>query len=155
MIEKDLVNILKINNLIITTAESCTGGMIASRIVNVPGASAVFKQGYITYCDEAKISMLGVSRQTIGKFFAVSAETASEMAMGGAKKANADVCISVTGVAGPDTEDGKPVGLVYIGVCILGSIHVRECHFTGDRASIREQSAQHAMEYAVELLSEI
>jgi PncC family amidohydrolase len=129
--------------------------MIASRIVNVPGASAVFKQGYITYCDEAKISMLGVSRKTIEKFYAVSAETASEMAMGGAKTANADVCISVTGVAGPDTEDGKPVGLVYIGVCILGSIHVRECHFTGDRASIREQSAQHAMEYAVELLSEI
>lgn len=155
MIENDLVNILKNNNLVITTAESCTGGMVASRIVNVPGASSVFKQGYITYCDEAKISMLGVRRQTIEKHFAVSRETAEEMASGAACAANADVGISVTGVAGPDKEDGKPVGLVYTGVYVSGKTYVRELHFDGDRASIRNQSAQAALEFAYEKISEM
>ena len=155
MIEAELVKILKIKNLIITTAESCTGGMIASRIVNVPGASAVFKQGYITYCDEAKISMLGVSRQTIEKYYAVSSQSAEEMAAGGAKAARADICVAVTGVAGPDKEDGKPVGLVYIGLYMCGKCYVKECNFNGDRAAIREQACETALEMTLENLKRI
>ena len=115
LLEKHVVDVLKEKKLTITTAESCTGGMISSRIVNVPGASAVLKQAYVTYCDEAKHTVLGVKKETLEKYYAVSSQTACEMAEGGAKAAGADVCVSVTGVAGPDTEDGKPVGCVFIG----------------------------------------
>ena len=115
--------------------------MISSRIVNVPGASAVLKQAYVTYCDEAKHTVLGVKKETLEKYYAVSSQTACEMAEGGAKAAGADVCVSVTGVAGPDTEDGKPVGCVFIGcfiteMLLLRNIHLRKPYgntFTGSR----------------------
>ena len=155
IIEAELVDVLKKNKLIITTAESCTGGMIASRIVNVPGASAVFKQGYITYCDEAKINMLHVRKETIEEYYAVSAQTAKEMASGGARAADADVCIAVTGVAGPDKEDGKPVGLVYIGLYICGKTYVNEYNFDGDRMQIRNQACQNALIMALESIKKI
>ena len=125
LLEKHVVDVLKEKKLTITTAESCTGGMISSRIVNVPGASAVLKQAYVTYCDEAKHTVLGVKKETLEKYYAVSSQTACEMAEGGAKAAGADVCVSVTGVAGPDTEDGKPVGCVFIGCFYNGNVTVK------------------------------
>lgn len=145
MIEELVVDKLRKKGRMITTAESCTGGMIASRLVNVPGASAVFKEGYITYSDAAKVKMLGVDSDTIRTFGAVSKETAYEMALCGAKKAEADICIAVTGVAGPSEEDGKPVGLVYIGCSYLGSVNVKEYSYTGNRADIRGQAAEDAL----------
>ena len=126
--------------------------MIASRIVNVPGASAVFKQGYITYCDEAKISILGVKADTLEKYHAVSRETAAQMAEGGAGAAGADACIAVTGVAGPDKEDGMPVGLVYIGLFIYDKTYVKEFHFSGSRIEIRNQACEEALKLILEYI---
>lgn len=115
-IEEKVVAALLRADMLLTTAESCTGGMVAASVVNVSGASKVFHQGYITYCDEAKNSILGVRKETLDKYKAVSAQTACEMALGALKAAQADIAVSVTGVAGPSMEDGKPVGLVYIGI---------------------------------------
>ena len=118
--EESIVDLLKEKQMTVTTAESCTGGLLSGRILNVPGASAVYKEGYITYSNEAKEKLLGVSHETLETYGAVSYETAREMAAGAARSAGADVALAVTGIAGPDggTKE-KPVGLVYIG-CIYG-----------------------------------
>ena len=99
-IEEKVVTALKDKKMLLTTAESCTGGMIAASVVNVSGASNVFHQGYITYCDEAKNSILGVKKETLDKYKAVSPQVACEMALGALKISGADIAVSVTGVAG-------------------------------------------------------
>lgn len=134
----------------LATAESCTGGMVAARIVSVPGASEVFGYGYITYSNEAKHRVLQVSEQTLAGYTAVSRETAEEMAAGCAKNAQADLALSVTGLAGPGggTAD-KPVGLVYIGCCYRGDVTVKEYRFDGDRQQIREDAACAALELGI------
>ena len=109
-----LVKLLKKKNLTVTTAESCTGGMIASAIVSVAGASACFKEGYITYSNEAKKKLLGVREDTLKQYTVVSAQVAQEMAAGAAAAAQSSLAVSVTGVAGPDPDEGNPVGLVYM-----------------------------------------
>ena len=152
LLEKHVVDVLKEKKLTITTAESCTGGMISSRIVNVPGASAVLKQAYVTYCDEAKHTVFGVKKETLEKYYAVSSQTACEMAEGGAKAAGADVCVSVTGVAGPDTEDGKPVGCVFIGCFYNGNVTVKEYSFKGNRMEIRSQAADEALKLVLNVV---
>lgn len=140
--EEAVVRLLSRYGLTVTTAESCTGGMMASRIVNIPGASEVFNEGFITYSNKAKRKFLGVSKSTLKKYGAVSEQTAREMAEGGVRKADADACIAVTGIAGPDGgTDEKPVGLVYVGCCLKDEVTVEECHFRGTRGEIREQSA--------------
>ena len=132
--------------LSLTTAESCTGGLLAGRLVNVPGVSEVFKQGFVTYSNKAKRKLIGVKKMTLKKYTAVSAQTAWEMARGGAVLTDADVCISVTGYAGPESgEDGQPAGLVYIGCNVKGRIEVQEFHFSGDRRTIRELATVHAL----------
>lgn len=151
-IEQEVVMLLREKALVMTTAESCTGGLVAAGIVNVPGASAVFKEGYITYSNEAKQKLLGVSAQTLAQHTAVSRETAAEMAAGGAYSAAADVCVAVTGVAGPDTEDGNPVGLVYVGCYCEGEVQVMEYHFKGTRREIRELAAEAALQLAAACL---
>ncbi len=151
--EQLLATFLGKYNLKLTTAESCTGGLLAGTFLNVPGASAVYDEGYITYANRAKRELLGVKKKTLKKHGAVSRQTAKQMAKGAAFAAGADVAISVTGIAGPDggTEE-KPVGLVYIGCYALGKTRVRECHFSGDRTQIRSQSVQAALEFAVECI---
>ena len=136
-----------------TTAESCTGGMIAARMVNAPGVSAVLKSGFITYANEAKEELLGVSHDTLEKFGAVSRETAEEMAEGAVKAAHTDAAVAVTGIAGPDggTKE-KPVGLVYIGVNVRGNVEVREYHFSGSRQKIRESVTAAALTFLREKL---
>ena len=145
--EDAVVRLLKKHELTVTTAESCTGGMIASMIVNVPGASDVFNEGFITYSNKAKRKLLDVSKNTLKKYGAVSEQTVREMALGGVFAADSDACIAVSGIAGPDggTEE-KPVGLVYIGCCIKDDVTVKECHFEGNRFEIREQSAYAALD---------
>lgn len=140
--EEAVVRLLLKNGLTVTTAESCTGGLVAAKIVNVPGASEVFNEGFITYSNKAKRKVLDVSKATLKKYGAVSEETAREMALGGVFAADADACVAVTGIAGPDggTEE-KPVGLVYISCCLKNEVTVEECHFHGTRAEIREQAA--------------
>lgn len=145
--EETVVRLLNKYNLTVTTAESCTGGMAAARIVNVPGASEVFNEGFITYSNKAKRKLLDVSKSTLKKYGAVSDQTAREMALGAIMAADADAAIAITGVAGPDggTEE-KPVGLVYISCCIKDEVTVEECHFHGTRAEIREQAAVSALD---------
>ena len=145
--EEAVVRLLKKYELTVTTAESCTGGMIASLIVNVPGASDVFNEGFITYSNKAKRKLLDVSKNTLKKYGAVSEQTVREMALGGVFAADSDACIAVSGIAGPDGgTDEKPVGLVYIGCCIKDDVTVKECHFEGSRFEIREQSAYAALD---------
>ena len=123
--EEAVVRLLNKYELTVTTAESCTGGMIAAKIVNVPGASDVFNEGFITYSNKAKRKHLDVSKNTLKKYGAVSEQTVKEMALGGVFAADSDACIAVSGIAGPDGgTDEKPVGLVYIGCCIKDDVTV-------------------------------
>lgn len=146
-LEDVVVRLLKKYDLTVTTAESCTGGLIAGRIVNVPGASEVFNEGYVTYSNKAKKKILGVSKATLKKYGAVSEQTAREMAAGGVFTTDADACIAVTGIAGPDggTEE-KTVGLVYIACYMKDKVKVEEYHFRGNREKVREQTVIQALD---------
>ncbi|MBE6070494.1 MAG: competence/damage-inducible protein A [Clostridium butyricum] len=131
----------------ISTAESCTGGMVASTLINYPGISEVFLEGAVTYSNEAKHKRLGVKNETLDKYGAVSEETAREMAIGIAREANTDVSIVTTGIAGPDggTEE-KPVGLVYIGVYVKGEVKIEKHIFKGNRSKVRNQATITALD---------
>lgn len=145
-LEMSVVNLLEKNELTISTAESCTGGLLAGRLINVPGVSDVYKEGFITYTNKAKRKTLGVNKSTLKKYGAVSEQTAKEMAVGAALAADTDISISVTGIAGPDGgTNEKPVGLVYVGVCIKDIVHVEEFRLSGDRANVREQTVISAL----------
>lgn len=140
-IEEVVARLLIEKKLTISTAESCTGGMIASHLINYPGISEVFLEGAVTYSNEAKHNRLGVNNDILNKYGAVSEETAREMAIGIAKTANTDVSIVTTGIAGP--EGGtleKPVGLVFIGVYVQGKVTIQKCLFKGDRNKVRLQA---------------
>lgn len=127
-------------------AESCTGGMVASRLVEYPGISAALLEGCVTYSNDAKMRRLGVKEETLAKYGAVSEETAREMAEGIARESGADIGIATTGIAGPDGgSKEKPVGLVYIALSYQGKTEVRECHFAGKRDKIRERAAYAAL----------
>ena len=132
----------------IATAESCTGGAIASALVEYAGISSVFLDGCVTYSNASKQHRLGVKSETLQKYGAVSAETAKEMAEGAAKTAGTNIGLSTTGVAGPDggTEQ-KPVGLVYIGLTIDGVTKTKECHFVGNREKIRVRTVHTALDW--------
>ncbi len=145
-IEMAVVRLLEKYELTVTTAESCTGGLIAGRLVNVPGVSQVFREGFITYSNKSKRKLLDVSKSTLKKNGAVSKQTAKEMAIGGVFAADADVCIAVTGIAGPDSEGDKPVGLVYMACYMKDKVSVEEYHFKGNREKIREQSVVKALD---------
>lgn len=143
------------NKLTISTAESCTGGMVAAKLISYPGISASYLEGAITYSNEAKISRLGVKKETLLKYGAVSQETAKEMAIGIAELSKSNVAISTTGLAGPgggSTE--KPVGLVYIGVYLDGETVVKKFNFTGERDEIRKETTISALNFLSELLIE-
>lgn len=135
------------NNLTISTAESCTGGLIASKLVSYPGISSVFKEGFVTYSNEAKIRTLGVKKETIDKYTEVSEEVAKEMAEGACRVTGADIGVATTGIAGPSggTED-KPVGLVYTCVYYKGQYNVLKNVYNGNRDGIRERAAINAFE---------
>lgn len=150
---QELVTILKERNMTLSTAESCTGGMLAERITSVPGVSAVYAGGFVTYATKEKHRMLGVPKKTLKELGAVSRKTAKQMAAGAAEKTRTDVSISVTGNAGPDASEGKPVGLVYIGICVDGKASGKKYMFEGDRQSIREQAAEAALQLCMEKLS--
>ncbi|MBR1635187.1 MAG: nicotinamide-nucleotide amidohydrolase family protein [Lachnospiraceae bacterium] len=135
------------DGLTIATAESCTGGMIASELVNFSGMSAHFAEGYVTYSNEAKVKNLSVKEETLKKYGAVSEDTAAQMALGVQKRANADIGIATTGIAGPDGgTDEKPVGLVYIGCAYAGRVVVRKYRFSGSRYQVRLSAAKRAFE---------
>ncbi|MBC5659628.1 CinA family protein [Anaerosacchariphilus sp. NSJ-68] len=143
---ESVVKLLAEDELTVTTAESCTGGLVAARLVDVPGVSEVFKQGFITYSNKAKRKILNVKKETLKTLGAVSEKTAKEMAKGAILASGADAAIATTGIAGPDggTEE-KPVGLVYIAVSVRGQMYVEEHHFEGDRAAVRESTVEAAL----------
>ncbi len=145
-LEKAVVDLLVANKLTVSTVESCTGGMLAARLINVPGISEVYKSGYITYSNKAKRKILGVKKGLLEKKGAVSEEVAKEMAKGAAVISKAEVAVSVTGIAGPGggTEE-KPVGLVYIACNVCGKTKVRKFNFRGNRAKIRETTVSSAL----------
>lgn len=149
-----LVRLLKKRKYHITTVESCTGGAICSKIVDVPGASDVLEMAFVTYCDKAKHRLVGVKKKTLKKHTAVSRQAARQMAEGGMKKAGADICLSATGVAGPGGTDDFPAGLVFLGCCMKGKSTVKKFVFSGDRNKVREKAVNEAVRMAIEALGQ-
>ncbi|HET6265510.1 MAG TPA: CinA family protein [Usitatibacter sp.] len=138
----------------VSVAESCTGGGLAAAITSVPGSSAYFDRGFVTYSNEAKQELLGVSPRALARFGAVSEETARAMALGVLKQSPARLAVSVTGIAGPGgATPGKPVGLVWIAWARRrGLVVAREFHFRGGRAAVRRQAVAEAIAGLLEVL---
>ena len=150
-LEKKIVELLKKLNMNMSTAESCTGGMLASKLIDVPGVSDVFYEGVVSYSNEAKINRLGVRKETLDRYGAVSEEVAKEMVMG----LTTDVALSTTGIAGPDGgSEEKPVGLVYMGIRIKDKIYVEKRVFRGDRNKVRERTVSHTLFTLIKILNE-
>jgi len=131
----------------IVTAESCTGGLVAAALTQIPGSSAVVERGFITYSNEAKTEVLAVMGEEIAKYGAVSEQTAEAMAQGALEFSRADVAVSVTGIAGPGGgTPEKPVGLVYLGLATRGgALFHYKCNFGGDRDDVRMQAVREAL----------
>lgn len=150
-LESKVVELLKEKNLTISTAESCTGGMLASKLIDVAGVSEIFKEGIVSYSNEAKMKFLGVKKETLDRYGAVSEETAKEMVMG----LQTDIGLATTGIAGPDGgSEEKPVGLVYMGIKIKDKIYVEKRVFKGDRNKIRERTVSHTLFTLIKILNE-
>lgn len=135
-------------NLKLATAESCTGGLIAAALTEIAGSSDVFDRGFVTYSNEAKMQMLDVSAASLDRFGAVSESVAKEMAYGALVNSMADVCVAVTGVAGPDGgTDDKPVGTVWIAVATQGQSPQAKCMNFGNlgRKKIRQETVKSAL----------
>lgn len=143
------------NDMHLTTAESCTGGGISYWLTSIPGSSAWFERGFVTYTNTAKMEMLAVNNDTLKQFGAVSRETALEMVAGALSHSHATVAMSVTGIAGPDGGSiEKPVGTVWIAWQIKGQAGVAKCfHFTGDRQAIRDQTIAYALMGMIEMVN--
>ncbi len=148
-LEDAVIALCKEHGYQITTAESCTGGLISARLVNVSGASTCFGRSFVTYANEAKVEELGVSEETLRKFGAVSEETAREMALGAQKHGKSEVAVAVTGIAGPTGgTPEKPVGLVYVACAVKERVWVRRYWFGGDRTKNRENTTTVALAMA-------
>ena len=148
-----LIQKLTASKQTLSTVESCTGGLLFANLTAVPGASAVLERGFITYSNQAKQEMVGVTENTLAAFGAVSQQTAEEMAKGGCKIARTDLSISLTGIAGPSGGSAeKPVGLVWISVFRKDGIQQTERHlFTGNRQQIRILACTHAISLLLRL----
>ena len=155
-LEEQLVNKLTEKDWHIACAESCTGGLIAARIVNVANASKVLNVSFVTYANEAKMKYLGVSQDTILQYGVVSEPVVAEMAAGVAKESGSEVGISVSGIAGPSGgTEKKPVGMVCFGFYINGELTTKTCQFGNPgRNEVRALSTDYALQTALELLSQ-
>lgn len=153
----ELFDLLRQHSMTIATAESCTGGMIGETLTAIPGVSECYGFGVITYANEAKQKLLGVSAKTLETVGAVSSETACEMAEGVLKLSGADIAVAVTGIAGPGGgSDQKPVGLVYIGVACKGREAVAFKNiFSGDRDEVRQSTVKRAIELVMETIQKL
>lgn len=150
---KLVANLMLKKQLFLTTAESCTGGLIAAACTELAGSSQWFDRGFVTYSNAAKTDMLGVDIDMINQFGAVSEPVAAAMAQGAVKRSAAQVSVAVTGVAGPAGGSAeKPVGTVWIGWCVNGQTTTELCHFEGDRAAVRSLTVQRAFQGLIERL---
>ena len=154
-LQERAVDLLKEKGLSLTLCESCTGGLLASMITEVPGASAVFPGSFVTYSSGQKHRMAGVSSTILRKKGAVSVKSARAMARGAAMRTGADLALSVTGNAGPEPSEEKPVGLVYIGFYRAGRHTEKEFMLEGDRSSIRHRACEEALLLLIEELEKI
>ena len=151
---RSLLDLCRMRKLTVATAESCTGGLIAGALTDIPGSSDVVDRGFVTYSNEAKRAMLGVDASTLATFGAVSKETATQMAVGALERAGVDLAIATTGIAGPGgAVPGKPVGLVHLAAAARdGRIVHRECRFGGiGRTAVRQRSVVEALRMLMEL----
>lgn len=147
-LEEVVLKLLQERNITISLAESCTGGLIANRLTDVPGASASLICGVVSYSNASKINILGVSEDTISKYGAVSRKTAEEMAYGVKRINGTDIGLSITGIAGPcGGSDEKPVGLCYIGVAIGDKVMAHKFNFNGNRKKIKWNSSSRALDF--------
>ena len=150
-----MVEVLKARAISIATAESCTGGLLGKSITDVSGSSAVYPGGVISYCNRIKHQLLGVEQELLDTLGPVSAPVARQMAEGVRRVIGADYGVSVTGIAGPNSdESGKPVGLVYLAASDGVTTVIRECRFDGDRSAVRAQAAEAAADLVLNLLEE-
>jgi len=148
-----IVTMATISKVKITCAESCTGGMVSTALTDIPGCSAIFEQGYVTYSNAAKTKILGVSSATLQEYGAVSEPVAEEMAKGALAAANADIAVSVSGIAGPGGSYSKPEGRVCFGLTSSQAAHSETIEFGAiGRAEVRKAATNHALELISELL---
>ncbi len=154
---KVLTEMLARKNLKLTTAESCTGGLLGAEITRIAGASSVYERGFITYSNEAKSEMLGVPMDLIDDKGAVSAEIAESMVKGAIENSHADIALSITGIAGPGGgSDEKPVGTVYFGRMIKDQEPTHFKHnFSGDRQAVQRKSADEALRILIAILEKL
>ena len=153
-LSRSLLDLCRMRKLTIATAESCTGGLVAGALTEIPGSSDVIDRGFVTYSDDAKRAMLGVKATTLATFGAVSKETATAMAVGALERAGVDLAVAITGIAGPGgATPGKPVGLVHLAVAARdGRILHRECRFGAiGRGAVRQRSVAEALRMLTEL----
>lgn len=149
-----LARLLMDRELRLTTAESCTGGLIAAACTDLAGSSAWFERGFVTYSNDAKIELLGVEQRLLRRAGAVCEGVARAMVVGALARSHAQVAVAVTGVAGPTGgSPAKPVGTVWFGFAVPGQVIAEKCHFEGDRAAVRSATVQHALGKLVQLLS--
>ena len=152
---EQLLEIARSRGVLIATAESCTAGMISAAITDIAGSSDIFDRGFVTYSNDAKIRMLGVSPKTLEDFGAVSEEIAKEMVLGVLKNSSANLAISVTGIAGPGGSEFKPEGRVCFGVALKGEPPRTETVEFGaiGRANVRQKSVGHALSLLLHAIS--
>jgi len=147
------VDLLIKNKWFLTTAESCTGGLIAATCTELAGSSTWFERGFVTYSNAAKTELLGVDAALIARHGAVSEPVVRAMAAGALQRSHAQVAIAVTGVAGPGGgSDNKPVGTVWFGFALPHGIHTEVMHFAGNRSAVRQATVRHALTRLTELL---
>ena len=148
-----VISRLKAAKLTLATAESCTGGLVGKLLTDVPGSSAVYMGGVISYTNKVKRRLLGVQEDTLRVYTAVSRQTAHEMALGAREVVQADIGVSVTGLAGPDSDEtGREVGLVYIAIDMPGVSFCKELHLPGDRAMVRNLAAEAVLKLVLEFV---
>lgn len=158
MLDKNLIKLVeqikvRLNGKYISTAESCTGGLVASYLTSISGSSEYFATGIVSYSNEAKMKLLNVSPKTLEEFGAVSEETAREMALGVMQVAGSDIAVSITGVAGPGGgTEVKPVGMVCFGIAMLHGVRAVTYNFSGTRSEIRQQSCEVSLNLILENL---
>jgi nicotinamide-nucleotide amidase len=138
----------------VATAESLTGGLVCAALTDVPGASAVVRGSIVAYATQLKAQVLGVDDELLATGGAVQAEVARQMAAGVCRVLGSDVGVATTGVAGPDPQDGRAVGTVFVAVAAGGAVELRELVLTGDRASIRQQTVARALDLVTQVLAE-
>lgn len=154
LLEERIGDLLRARNFTLATAESCTGGLVADRITNIPGSSDYFVGGIVAYANAIKIHTLGVSSETLARYGAVSRETVIEMAHGARTGLRVDIAVSVSGIAGPGGgQPGKPTGTTWIGLAAFDGAWARTFIWDGDRQQNKAYSAKAALQFIFDYLT--